>query len=106
MYPCPNGNIKGSNLVSKRIASVYGVAKLLERESISPALIFTVPPLNVANESASLNSKSIENLEAVVKVAVNAFESVSTFVEPSYAVISLGASPVPGPVVTLIFAPL
>ena len=106
MYPCPSGNIKGSNLVSKRIASVYGVAKLLERESISPALIFTVPPLNVANESASLNSKSIENLEAVVKVAVNAFASVSTFVEPSYAVISLGASPVPGPVVTLIFAPL
>ena len=48
----------------------------------------------------------MENLEAVVKVAVNAFESVSTFVEPSYAVISLGASPVPGPVVTLIFAPL
>ena len=104
-YAWPIGNINGSYDESEINVSRYVDVKSFERLSIVAALIFVVP-LKVAKESASLNSKSIENLDCEFSVAVNADASVKLPLAPVCDVINLGASPVPGPAVILSFAPL
>ena len=104
MYCWPNGNIRGSKEESERTASSKSDGKFLERVSISPEFINVVPE-KVEKFSASLNSKSIENLDWEFKVAMNGDAIVKLPVAPVCAVINLGASPVPGPFVILSFAP-
>ena len=104
-YCWPTWNINGSYEESVTDTSEYVDVKSLERLSIDAALIFVVP-LNVANESVSLNSKSIANLDCEFSVAVNADASVKLPDEPVDDVMNFGDSPVPGPVVILSFAPL
>ena len=105
MYCCPNGKIKGSNEASVKKASEYVEAVSFDLVSMSAELTLVVEE-NVANDSTSLNSKSIAQTEVLVGVVTKFVSNVITWLVASNAVINFGDSVEPEPEVILNFAPL
>ena len=105
IYCWPKLKIGGSNDASVRYASWYVDVNAFERLSMLAELILVVE-LNVASDSTSLNSKSIAQVDALVGVVIKFEDNVATCVDALNELINFAVSPVPGPAVILILAPL
>jgi hypothetical protein len=95
----------GSKETSVKYASSYTDAKSFDLASTSAELVLVVLE-KVANDSTSLNSKSIDQTEVLFGVVKKLLPRVITWLVASNAVMYFGDSAEPGPEVILIFAPL